>query len=51
MARPLGDLTQAQVAKLRAAGEMAPPERVHLDHGKLQLTVPAHGLAVVVVAK
>jgi xylan 1,4-beta-xylosidase len=51
MGRPPGDLTQQQVAKLRAAGEMAPPERMHLDHGKLHLTVPAHGLAVVVLAK
>ena len=47
MGRPPGDLTQAQVAQLRAAGELAPPERMHLDHGKLHLTVPAHGLAVV----
>ncbi|HEY4382775.1 MAG TPA: glycosyl hydrolase family 39 [Acidobacteriaceae bacterium] len=51
MGRPPGDLNQEQIAKLRAAGEMAPPERMHLDHGKLQLTVPAHGLAVVVIAK
>ena len=51
MGRPPGDLSQEQVAKLRAAGEMAPPERMHLNHGKLELTVPAHGLAVVVVAK
>jgi xylan 1,4-beta-xylosidase len=51
MGRPPGDLTQAQVAKLRAAGEMAPPERIHLDHGRLEITVPAHGLAVILVAK
>jgi xylan 1,4-beta-xylosidase len=51
MGRPPADLTQEQVAKLRAAGEMSPPERVHLDHGKLHLTVPAHGLAVVVITK
>ena len=51
MGRPPGDLSPQQVIKLRAAGEMAPPERIHLDHGKLQLTVPAHGLAVVVIAK
>jgi hypothetical protein len=30
---------------------MAPPERMHLEHGILQLTVPAHGLAVVVIGK
>jgi xylan 1,4-beta-xylosidase len=51
MGRPPGDLTQAQVAQLRAAGKLAPPERIHLDHGTLHLTVPAHGLAVVVIAK
>jgi len=51
MGRPPGDLTQAQVAKLRAAGAMTPPERVRLDHGTLHLTVPAHGLAVVLVGK
>ncbi len=51
MGRPPGDLTQEQIAKLRVAGGMVPPEHVHLDHGKLQLTVPAHGLAVVVIAK
>jgi xylan 1,4-beta-xylosidase len=51
MGRPPGDLTQQQVARLRAAGEMSPPERMHLDRGKLHLTVPAHGLAVVILAK
>ena len=47
MGRPPGDLTQDQIARLRAAGEMAPPERMHLDHGSLHIAVPAHGLAVV----
>jgi xylan 1,4-beta-xylosidase len=51
MGHPPGDLTQQQVARLRAAGEMAPPGRMHLEHGKLHLTVPAHGLAVVMIAK
>jgi xylan 1,4-beta-xylosidase len=51
MGRPPGDLTQQQVARLRAAGEMSPPERMHLDRGKLHLTVPVHGLAVVILAK
>jgi xylan 1,4-beta-xylosidase len=51
MGRPPGDLTPQQVTQLRAAGQMAPPERLHLDHGKLHLTVPTHGLAVVVIAK
>ncbi len=51
MGRPPGDLTPQQVTQLRASGEMAPPERLHLDHGKLHLTVPVHGLAVIVLAK
>jgi xylan 1,4-beta-xylosidase len=51
MGRPPDDLTQAQVAQLRVAGQLSPPERMHLDHGKLHLTVPAHGLAVVLIAK
>ena len=51
MGRPPGDLTQNQVAKLRAAGAMAPAEHLHLHDGKLQLTVPAHGLAVVLIGR
>jgi xylan 1,4-beta-xylosidase len=51
MGRPAGDLTQDQVAKLRVAGQMAPAEHMHLKNGHLELTVPAHGLAVVLVNK
>ena len=51
MGRPSGDLSAEQVAKLQAAGAMAPAEHLHINHGHLQLTVPAQGLAVVVVAK
>ena len=51
MGRPAGDLTQDQVAKLRAAGAMAPPEAMHLQNGELHLTVPAQGLAVVVISR
>jgi xylan 1,4-beta-xylosidase len=51
MGRPPGDLSQSQIARLRAAGEMAPPERLHLNQGRLRLTIPAHGLAVLVIAK
>jgi xylan 1,4-beta-xylosidase len=51
MGRPPGDLTQAQVEQLRAAGAMAPTEHLHLHDGKLQLTVPAHGLAVVLIRR
>ncbi len=51
MGRPQGDLTQAQVKQLQAAGQMPPPEHLHLRGGHLQITVPAHGLAVVTVAR
>ena len=51
MGRPAGDLMPAQVEKLRAAGAMAPAEHLHLHNGKLQLTVPAHGLAVVLIGR
>jgi xylan 1,4-beta-xylosidase len=51
MGRPPGDLMPDQVAKLRAAGAMAPAEHLHLHDGKLQLTVPAHGLAVLLIGK
>jgi xylan 1,4-beta-xylosidase len=51
MGRPAGSLSQAQIAKLRAAGAMSPPERLHLTHGQLTLTVPAHGIAVVLIGR
>jgi xylan 1,4-beta-xylosidase len=51
MGRPPGDLTQEQIKQLRAAGAMSPPEHLHLRNGKLHLTVPAHGLALVVIEK
>jgi xylan 1,4-beta-xylosidase len=51
MGRPPGDLTPQQITRLRAAGAMAPPEHTRLHGGKLQLTVPAHGLAVVLVGR
>ncbi len=38
---------RAQIAALRKAGEMAPPERVELRDGKLQLDIPPQGLVVV----
>jgi len=49
MGRPPADLTQDQIKQLRTAGEMASPERMRLVRGKLQIAVPAHGLAVVIV--
>jgi xylan 1,4-beta-xylosidase len=51
MGRPAGDLTQTQVAQLRAAGQLSVPERMSLNRGELHLNVPAHGLAVVVIKK
>ena len=50
MGRPPADLTPDQIAKLRAAGAMAPPDRMSLAGGKLRITVPAAGLAVLVVS-
>lgn len=46
MGRPPGDLTRQQIRELQAAGRMSPPEHARLVHGKLDVTVPAHGLAV-----
>jgi xylan 1,4-beta-xylosidase len=46
MGRPPADLTRDQIKQLQAAGAMAPPEHAHLVNGKLDLTIPAHGLAV-----
>ena len=46
MGRPPADLTRDQIAKLQAAGQMAPPEHATLKNGTLSITVPAHGLAV-----
>lgn len=51
MGRPEGDLSLAQIKILKAAGQMAPVEHAHLDHGRLEISVPVHGLAVVVLEK
>jgi len=51
MGRPPADLSLEQIKQLRAAGAMSPPEHLHLHSGKLHLTVPAHGLALVVIEK
>jgi xylan 1,4-beta-xylosidase len=51
MGRPAGDLTPQQIAQLRAAGAMAPPEHTRLRGGQLELTVPPHGLAVVLIER
>ena len=49
MGRPPADLSRVQIEQLRAAGAMAPPEKTHLTGGRLEITVPAHGLALVTV--
>lgn len=46
MGRPPGDLTREQVQRLQAAAALAPPEHVTLHAGRLDVMVPAHGLAV-----
>jgi len=46
MGRPAGDLTQEQVAKLRAAGQMSAPEHLRMTNGRLKVVVPAHGLVL-----
>ena len=51
MGRPVGSLSREQIKQLRLAGEMSPSEQLHLAHGKLHLTVPAHGLAVLIVGR
>jgi xylan 1,4-beta-xylosidase len=51
MGRPPADLTQEQITKLQAAGALSPAEHLRLNHGKLHLTLPAHGLAVVILER
>ncbi len=51
MGRPAASLTQAQIASLRLAGAMAPAEHTHLVHGKLRISMPQHGLALVKVGR
>ena len=38
--------TPVQIAILRRAGRQAPPERIRLNQGQIQLRVPQHGLAL-----
>jgi len=40
--------SREQIAELRRAGMASPPERVAMKDGKIVVTVPARGLAVVV---
>jgi xylan 1,4-beta-xylosidase len=50
MGRP-DALTREQLEALRKAGAMAPPETVALKAGHASITVPAHGLAVLLVER
>ncbi|SEG22961.1 xylan 1,4-beta-xylosidase [Bryocella elongata] len=43
--------SREQIAELRKAGAMAPAEHMKLKNGELHLSVPAHGMAVVLVSK
>jgi xylan 1,4-beta-xylosidase len=43
--------SREQIDALRSAGAMAPAEHLHLSHGELHVTVPAHGLAVLIVQR
>ena len=49
MGRPAGSLSKEQVQRLRAEGAMAPVETAHLAGGEMRVSVPVHGLAVLVV--
>jgi xylan 1,4-beta-xylosidase len=49
MGRPPGDLTPDQVKLLQAAAALPPPEHATLVDGRVDVTVPAHGLAVIAV--
>lgn len=51
MGRPPGDLSQEQVDRLRVAGQLPSAEQLPIANGRFELTVPAHGLAVVVIGK
>ncbi|HTU40610.1 MAG TPA: hypothetical protein VMF10_02805 [Candidatus Aquilonibacter sp.] len=39
--------TQAQIVRLRQATDLAPPEEQQITNSQLEITVPAHGLAVI----
>jgi xylan 1,4-beta-xylosidase len=38
--------TPAQIATLRRAGQLSAPEQIRLNHGRVQVQVPQHGLAL-----
>jgi xylan 1,4-beta-xylosidase len=51
MGRPPGDLTRDEITALRAAATMSPAEYTHLSHGSLDVDVPAHGLAILLIGR
>jgi len=51
MGRPAGDLTRDQVKRLQAAALLPAPEHAWLNQGRLDVTVPAHGLAVLIIGE
>jgi xylan 1,4-beta-xylosidase len=51
MGRPRGSLTQTQIATLKRAAVLPPPEKLPLTNGQLVIAIPAHGLAVLLIHK
>jgi xylan 1,4-beta-xylosidase len=51
MGRPPGSLSRDQSAQLKKAAMMSPSEDLALTDGRLQVTVPIHGLVVLSVGK
>ena len=43
--------TPQQIAELRKAGRLAAPQRVHLNHGRIEVRVPQHGLALLLLRR
>jgi xylan 1,4-beta-xylosidase len=50
MGRP-ANLTQAQIESLRKAAVLPPPEHVPVKNGRVDVTVPPYGLAVLLIQK
>jgi xylan 1,4-beta-xylosidase len=39
--------TQAQIAQLRRASQIPPPELIRIDNGKITISLPPQGLALI----
>ncbi|HUB53389.1 MAG TPA: hypothetical protein VL986_14635 [Terracidiphilus sp.] len=50
MGRPANP-TQGQIAALRAAAVLPPPERIPIKNGRVEVTIPSYGLAVLLIQK